>query len=134
MLHLHSKFTRPCIILSALTLAACNNGDDDDGPSLDTRLRTEINAQGLTGDPGALGNLPSIDDPIPALGRVLFFTKGLGGDEDSACVSCHHPLLGGGDDLALSIGVGAEQPDLLGPGRVHRTDAEEWDGGPPGAS
>jgi cytochrome c peroxidase len=131
MFHLHSKFTWPCIVLSALTLASCESDDDDDGPSLDTRLRSEIYAQGLTGDPGALRDLPSIDDPVPALGRVLFFTKGLGGDEDSACVSCHHPLLGGGDDLALSIGVGAEQPDMLGPGRVHRADAEEWDGGPP---
>ena len=129
MFHLHSKFTWPCIVLSALTLASC--GSYDDAPSLDTQLRSEIDLQGLTGDPGALRNLPSIDDPIPALGRVLFFTKGLGGDKDSACVSCHHPLLGGGDDLALSIGVGAEEPDLLGPGRVHLADAEEWDGGPP---
>ena len=49
----------------------------------------------------------------------LFFTKALGGDKDSACVTCHHPLLGGGDGLALSIGVGAAEPDLLGPGRTH---------------
>jgi cytochrome c peroxidase len=34
-------------------------------------------------------------------------------------VSCHHPILGGGDGLALSIGVGADVPDLLGPGRTH---------------
>jgi cytochrome c peroxidase len=49
----------------------------------------------------------------------LFFTKALGGDFDAACVSCHHPSLGGGDDLSLSIGVGADDPDLLGPGRTH---------------
>jgi cytochrome c peroxidase len=53
------------------------------------------------------------------LGRKLFFSKSLGGDRDSACVSCHHPVLGGGDGLALSIGVGADDPDLLGPGRTH---------------
>ena len=34
-------------------------------------------------------------------------------------MSCHHPALGGGDALALSIGVGADDPDLLGPGRTH---------------
>ena len=28
-------------------------------------------------------------------------------------------MLGGGDGLALSIGVGADEPDLLGPGRTH---------------
>ena len=55
---------------------------------------------------------------------------GLGGDSDSACVTCHHPSLGGGDNLSLSIGVGAEIPDLLGPGRFHNSTATNYDGGP----
>jgi cytochrome c peroxidase len=60
----------------------------------------------------------------------LFFTKGLGGDKDSACVSCHHPALGGGDNLSLPIGVAAEVHDLLGPGRRHSTSGTNFDGGP----
>ncbi len=123
---------RVYVLLLALTLVACDGGDNNHSPtSLDSQVRIEIDRQGLTGDLSSDRDLPSIDDPVAALGRVLFFTKGLGGAEDSACVSCHHPLLGGGDDLAQSVGVGAEEPDLLGPGRVHRQDAEGWDGGPP---
>jgi cytochrome c peroxidase len=82
-------------------------------------LRALIEARGLTGDPAAGQTFPGIDDPRAVLGRKLFFSKSLGGDLDSACVTCHHPGLGGGDGLALSIGVGADEPDLLGPGRTH---------------
>jgi len=42
------------------------------------------------------------------LDMKLFYTKSLGGDKDSACVTCHHPMLGGGDNLSLSIGSEAE--------------------------
>ena len=59
-----------------------------------------------------------IEDLLAQLGKKLFFTKALGGDKDTACVSCHHPMLGGGDVLSMSIGVGARDPDLLGPGRA----------------
>ncbi len=86
---------------------------------LDADLRALIAANGLTGDPAAGRDLPQISDPLAQLGMKLFFSKALGGDFDSACVSCHHPLLAGGDGLPLSIGVGAPDPDLLGPGRTH---------------
>jgi cytochrome c peroxidase len=102
----------------ACLLAACNNSSSDQSQA-DAALRSLIEEHGLTGDPAAGRDLPSIEDPIAVLGRKLFFSKSLGGDLDSACVSCHHPALGGGDGLALSIGVGADDPDLLGPGRAH---------------
>jgi cytochrome c peroxidase len=60
----------------------------------------------------------------------LFYSKALGGDMDSACVTCHHPVLGGGDNLSLSTGVEAELPDLLGPGRAQATSGTHYDGGP----
>lgn len=96
-------------------------GDDpvptvQDGP-LDIELRALIATHELTGDPSTGRNLPSINDPLAQLGRKLFFTKALGGELDSACVSCHHPVLGGADALSLSVGIGAIDPDLLGPGR-----------------
>jgi cytochrome c peroxidase len=90
-----------------------------DAGSLDANLRAIIAARGLTGDPSRGRDLPRIDSPLAQLGMKLFFSKALGGDFDSACVSCHHPLLGGGDGLPLSIGVGAPDPDLLGSGRTH---------------
>ncbi|MEM7131968.1 MAG: cytochrome c peroxidase [Chloroflexota bacterium] len=86
--------------------------------ALDADLRVLIAAHALTGDPSQGRNLPSIHSPIAQLGKKLFFTKAMGGDMDVACVSCHHPQLGGGDGLSLSIGVGAHNPDLLGPGRT----------------
>jgi cytochrome c peroxidase len=58
---------------------------------------------GLTGDLLAGRSLPDIGDPLAQLGRDLFFTKGLGGDMEVACVTCHHPNLGGADNIALRL-------------------------------
>ncbi len=91
-----------------------NNSD-----SLDSSLRSLITQQGLKGDPASGRDIPDISSDKAQLGMRLFFNKALGGEKNVACVSCHHPLLGGGDDLSLPIGVGAVQPDLLGPGREH---------------
>ena len=65
-------------------------------------------------------HLPHINDALPQLGMKLFYSKSLGGDFDAACVSCHHPALGGADGLTLPIGVDAVSPDLLGPGRENQ--------------
>ena len=119
------------IASACLLVAACSGNSNDDTSSADTdTLLSLVSAAGLTGDPTTGRTLPSIDDPIAQLGKKLFFTKGLGGNDDSACVTCHHPSLGGGDDLSLPIGVGAEIPNLLGPGRFHNVAATNYDGGP----
>jgi len=106
------------------------DGNTDSNSKLDTELRDVISLAELTGDPSVGRNLPNIKDKLPQLGKLLFFSKALGGDKDSACVTCHHPALGGGDDLSLAIGVAAVNPDQLGPGRTHDTFALGWDGGP----
>ena len=49
---------------------------------------------------------------------------------DTACVSCHHPALGGADRLSLSVGVAAEKPEVLEPGRTHSATGFFYDGGP----
>ena len=110
-----------------LLMSACSSDTDN----TDESLLSLVSVAGLTGDPTTGRTLPSIDDPKAQLGKKLFFTKGLGGDNDSACVTCHHPSLGGGDNLSLSIGVGAEIPDLLGPGRFHAYDSTLDDSGMP---
>ncbi len=142
------------LLAAVLLLSACGGGSDNGAqaqqPSPDSAvtfddlykpldvplpatsgLRGVIEPLGLRGDPAIGRDLPSIDEPLAQLGMKLFFTKALGGDQDSACASCHHPMLGGGDDLSLSIGVGAVDPDLLGPGRQHSPQAPFYDGGPP---
>ncbi len=45
------------------------------------------------------------------LGRMLFFDKILSGNQNISCATCHHPSLGSGDQLSLSIGEGG---NLLG--------------------
>lgn len=102
------------------TVQVSGNGNGGSEASrVDQELSTLITHHGLTGDPGIGRDIPSIDSPKAQLGMRLFFTKALGGEQDTACVSCHHPFLGGSDDLSLPIGVGAHNPNLLGPGRTH---------------
>lgn len=115
-------------VVSALALAGCS--DSATNNSADKKLAEKITELSLTGDPTTGRTLPDITDAKAQLGMKLFYTKGLGGDQDSACVSCHHPVLGGGDNLSLSIGVEAEVPDWLGEGRRHRADGHDFDGGP----
>ena len=105
-------------IVMSMLVGALLVGCGSSGGGVDDEIDALISSNGLTGDPSTGRDLPSINDPKAQLGMKLFFTKGLGGDQDSACVTCHHPVLGGGDNLSLSIGVGAVIPDLLGEGRV----------------
>jgi cytochrome c peroxidase len=89
-------------------------------PNLDALLRERITELGINGDPAKGRNLPSIHTSLTAkLGRELFFDTQLSGDNNVACVSCHHPLLGGADALSLPVGVGAIDPSVIGPGRRH---------------
>ena len=121
-----TKFLLPLSI--TLFISACNH---DGTESKDTSLSKIIIANALTGDPMANRSIPNINSQQAQLGMRLFFSKSLGGDRDSACVTCHHPILGGGDELSLSVGVGAVNPDLLGTGREHDNSAPNNDGGPP---
>lgn len=94
---------------------------------LDEALVEIIAEENLTGDPSSARALPQISAPIAQLGKLLFFSNQLGGENDTACVSCHHPTLGGADALSLSVGVHAvdsnnlSDPELLGPGRHPET-------------
>ncbi len=99
--------------------------------TLDLALEKIIQQQGLRGDPSLERQLPSINTPLAQLGKQLFFSKALSGKMDTACASCHHPLLGGGDGLSLPIGVEAQDPDHLGPGRRHSIQGQRYDGAPP---
>ena len=85
---------------------------------LDQQLRTLTKQLKLTGTPQITSPLPSIKSPLAQLGMKLFYSKSLGGEYDVACVSCHHPMLGGGDNLSLPIGTHAQYPDVLGEKRT----------------
>ena len=97
--------------------------EDPNPGTADQALSALIDDHELIGDPSVGRQLPGIDSPVAQLGKLLFFSKTLGGELDVACASCHHPALGGADRLALSIGPGAIDQDLLGPGR-RRADGQ----------
>lgn len=92
--------------------------------SIDDRLQAIIFQKNLTGIPKSKLKIPSIYSPKAQLGKLLFFTKILGGDKTTACASCHHPLLGGGDSLSLPIGTGAKKPKVLGQNRTLQSKHE----------
>jgi len=91
----------------------------------DAQLQALITQQNLIAIDNVNFNLPDINSPKAQLGKQLFFAKNLGGEQSAACVSCHHPALGGGDNLSLSVGVKAvdrgnnTSHDLLGLGRFN---------------
>lgn len=133
------KFIKHCtalLMLSAIlsVLSACRGAQEEDTDTsaggIDSQLQKIIDERELTGDPSLGRDLPRISSRLAQLGMNLFFTKALGGNMDSACVTCHHPTLGGGDGVSLPVGVGAVQPDLLGPGRYHGAGQTNYDGGP----
>ena len=111
--------------LIAISILGCGNTNSDN-----SELKAIIKTNKLTGDPLRAKNTPKISDAKAQLGMNLFFSKSLGVDRDSACVTCHHPMLGGGDNLSLPIGVGAVNPNLLGKGRLHDPSSTHYDGGP----
>ena len=84
--------------------------------SIDSELQTLLSQHLVRGE---LAEAIEPEKELFQLGKYLFFSKTLSGNFDTACASCHHPMLGGGDGLPLSIGVAAKDVDLLGPGRVH---------------
>jgi len=57
-------------------------------------------------NPVTPSDFPVLDAEIVALGRQLFFDPILSGNDNIACATCHHPALGTGDAMSLSIGEG----------------------------
>jgi cytochrome c peroxidase len=62
---------------------------------------------------------PEFTPELVSLGQALFFDRELSGNRDVSCATCHHPALGTGDALPLSIGV-----DGLGLGNTRKLGIE----------
>ena len=50
-------------------------------------------------------NPPPPSPELVKLGEALFWDPELSGNRDTSCATCHHPDLGTGDDLSVSIGT-----------------------------
>ena len=70
--------------------------------SLDKQLEQVVLEANVT----AIDLGPMPDKAKVALGEALFFDKEISGNRDTACSTCHHPLLHGGDGLPVSFGTG----------------------------
>lgn len=91
-----------------------------DSVTLEINLRSLLGAQQFSIRGLTSRSLPSIEqDAVARLGRELFFSKTLSLDNTVACASCHDPRLAGADGLSQPVGVGAYDPQRVGPGRRH---------------
>ncbi|MDG1120904.1 MAG: cytochrome-c peroxidase, partial [Glaciecola sp.] len=79
-------------------------------PELDKLLSVRIKELELQKQLSHLNTDTLTNGALWQLGQQLFFSKSLSMNNDVACVSCHHPMLGGGDGLSLSVGVNALDP------------------------
>lgn len=136
MIMVKSILTAGCLVF---LFAGCKDDYSQGGERDATSDLYEILSQrGLDGDPSNQNQItpqPDISDPKAQLGMKLFYSTDLSGEGDTACVSCHHPILGGGDDLSLPIGVHAKEPSVLGLNREHSSESSTaagmlYDGGP----
>lgn len=125
MQHVNKNLQISFMLIFGYIHTACNGNTN-----IDNELNSLIHENNLTGDALKGKKIPDIQSEKAQLGMHLFFSKSLGGDNDSACVTCHHPMLGGGDRLSLPVGVGAVSESVLGEGRLHSTAATHHDGGP----
>ena len=85
----------------------------------DKELKVLIDYHQLQGQPEIDDNqIADIKSPKAQLGKLLFFSTTLSGNNDVACASCHHPFNGGDDDLSLSVGVNPLSSHLFGKDRL----------------
>ena len=129
-------FAESPVLYQVRTSESVSSEDEASYDASEYALRHIVQMRGVSDKRLAIArqHLPTIKTSrVAQLGRELFFSKSLSGDFDVACSSCHDPRLGGADGLSLSVGVGAIEPDIVGPGRQHdgnyRIDPEA-DGGP----
>ena len=103
-------------IFLLVALVGCRNASPS-APALDGQLQAVITTHELF----PLEPVYPQDPALVRLGQALFFDKVLSGSRDVSCATCHHPLAGSGDGLALPIGVGGRG---LGPTRQISRTAE----------
>jgi cytochrome c peroxidase len=115
--------------ISGLLFSLAVSANDSDA-GLDRQLRAIIQKEELKGQPDL--KIPRVDirSPMAQLGKRLFFSNKLSGHQDTACVTCHHPALAGGDALSLPIGIDAVDPEVIGPRREQSPHTDDYDGGP----
>lgn len=78
-------------------------------------LQTSLAAAADLPDAVTQSDFPERSATSVMLGRDLFFDPILSGNKNISCATCHHPSMGSGDGMSLSLGEGGIG---LGPDRV----------------
>ncbi|MBL4587550.1 MAG: cytochrome-c peroxidase [Flavobacteriales bacterium] len=107
------RFALLCVItITILTASSCNEKEAGylDGQIADLHLEALPPVSHPADNPTSLAKI--------VLGKNLFWDPIIGGKNDVACVTCHHPDFGYGDGLDLPIGVNGTG---LGPDRTENT-------------
>ncbi|MCL1127724.1 cytochrome-c peroxidase [Shewanella surugensis] len=79
------------------------------------QIREELTQYILENNLQPLASRPYVSEEMYILGQSLAFDKILSGNQDTSCMSCHHPLLATGDARSLPLGVNSHN---LGQERV----------------
>lgn len=90
----------------------------DDGNGLNRALALELQRQGFTGRMQSqieprLGRPVNLE--LANIGRLLWFDKIAGLNNDNTCGGCHSPTVGFGDTQSIAIGI--ENNNIVGPSR-----------------
>lgn len=98
-----SPSTEPIAAVEADTASQeRRNGNNGNNRRQIRQLRQQLTAFGVT----PLAPPPTPSPELYALGQLLAFDPILSGNQDVACLTCHHPTLGSDDNRSLSSGVG----------------------------
>lgn len=109
-MRLNSFNSKGLLLILLFTLSGCSEKE------LDRQVERLVKYHQVGSSPiiDEKQQVASIESDEAQLGRLLFFSKTLSGQGDVACVTCHHPFLGGDDDLSLSVGVNPIDANTLG--------------------
>ena len=107
-------FNRILVFFALVNLAGLSVSAKKPSSDIDKPLRKTLKKAGVE----AVEIVEPTSDAMFLLGQALFFDRVLSGNRDTSCATCHHPLLGTGDGLALPVGTGTDTPGSLGLARV----------------
>lgn len=100
------------LLILSITLSSAVYADDEEPIILTDSLRKpidqireELTQYILDNNLQPLDSRPYVSEEMYLLGQSLAFDKILSGDQDTSCMSCHHPLLATGDARSLPLGA-----------------------------
>lgn len=117
----------------ALVMAGCSDTPRTDKPGIAPKSDAPPPSTQTSLATNSLAPLPEptgVDTPLVQLGKQLFHTPALSGDQTVSCATCHIIDAGGDDGLSVSFGVGGAAGEMNAPTVLNAALnlAQFWDG------